>query len=93
MAMIALMMEAASTSETFVIFYQTTRRNNPEDSHFLTRRRENLTSHLRHAVLLFSAGKYWDNIVDRPQFYVFSLRVTVHIHARISHSTINDTCS
>jgi hypothetical protein len=31
--MIALMMEAASISETSVNFYQTTRRNNPEDSH------------------------------------------------------------
>jgi hypothetical protein len=30
---IALMMEAASTSETSVNFYQTTRRNIPEDSH------------------------------------------------------------
>jgi hypothetical protein len=29
--LIALMMEAASTSETSVNFYQTTRRNNPED--------------------------------------------------------------
>jgi hypothetical protein len=32
-AAIALMMEAASTSETSINFYQTTRRNNPEDSH------------------------------------------------------------
>jgi hypothetical protein len=31
--MIALMMEAAFTAETSVNFYQTTRRNNPEDSH------------------------------------------------------------
>jgi hypothetical protein len=31
--LIALMMEAASTSETSVNVYQTTRRNNPEDSH------------------------------------------------------------
>jgi hypothetical protein len=31
---IFLMMEAASTSETSVNLYQTTRRNNPEDSHF-----------------------------------------------------------
>jgi hypothetical protein len=31
------MMEAASTSETSVNFYQTTRRNNPEDSHLQTR--------------------------------------------------------
>jgi hypothetical protein len=30
---IALMMEAASTSETSVNFYQTTLRNNPEDNH------------------------------------------------------------
>jgi hypothetical protein len=30
---IALMKEAASTSETSVNFYQTARRNNPEDSH------------------------------------------------------------
>jgi hypothetical protein len=30
---IILMMEAARTSETFVNFYQTTRRYNPEDSH------------------------------------------------------------
>jgi hypothetical protein len=29
------MMEAANTSETSVNFYQTTRRNNPEDSHFI----------------------------------------------------------
>jgi hypothetical protein len=32
-AMISLMTEAANTSETSVNFYQTTRCNNPEDSH------------------------------------------------------------
>jgi hypothetical protein len=32
-AMIALMMEAASTSKTSVNFYQATWHNNPEDSH------------------------------------------------------------
>jgi hypothetical protein len=31
--MIALMMEAARTSETLVNFYQTTQRNNPKYSH------------------------------------------------------------
>jgi hypothetical protein len=36
---IALMMEAASTSDTSVNFFQTTRRNNPEASHLHTRRR------------------------------------------------------
>jgi hypothetical protein len=44
-AMIVLMMEAASNTETSVNFYQTTWRNNPEDSHPRTRRRENLKSH------------------------------------------------
>jgi hypothetical protein len=42
---IALMMEAASTSETSVNVYQTTWRNNPEDSHIYTSRHENLKSH------------------------------------------------
>jgi hypothetical protein len=32
-AMIVLMMEIVNTSETLVNFYQTTWRNNPEDSH------------------------------------------------------------
>jgi hypothetical protein len=36
------MVEAASTSQKF---YQTTRRNNPEDSQVHTHRRENLNSH------------------------------------------------
>jgi hypothetical protein len=31
--LITLMMEAANTPETLLNFYQTTRRNNPEDSH------------------------------------------------------------
>jgi hypothetical protein len=43
--LIALMMEAASISETSVNFYQTTRRYIPEDSYLHTRRRENLKSH------------------------------------------------
>jgi hypothetical protein len=49
---IALMMEAASTFETSVNSYQTTRCNNPEDSHLQTRRRENLKSHIRIAIPL-----------------------------------------
>jgi hypothetical protein len=39
---IALMMEAANTSETLENFYQTVRHNNPEDSHLQTLRRENM---------------------------------------------------
>jgi hypothetical protein len=44
---IVQMMEAANTSETSVNFYQTTRRNIPEDGHLHTRRRENLKFHLK----------------------------------------------
>jgi hypothetical protein len=44
---IALMMEAARTSETLVNVYQTTRCYNPEDSHLRTHRRENLKSYYR----------------------------------------------
>jgi hypothetical protein len=43
--LIALMMEAARTSETLVNFYQATQRYNPEDSHLRTHRRENLKSY------------------------------------------------
>jgi hypothetical protein len=43
---IALMMEAASTSETPVKVYQTTLRNNPEDSHLHSRSLENLKPQL-----------------------------------------------
>jgi hypothetical protein len=39
------MMEVVSITETTVNFYQTTRRNIPQDSHFHTHRRENLKSH------------------------------------------------
>jgi hypothetical protein len=55
--LIALMMEAASSSETSAHFYQTRRRNNPEDSHLHTRRRENLKSHLMTVQFAFHAKK------------------------------------
>jgi hypothetical protein len=42
---VLVMMEGASTSEMLVNFYQTTWRNNPEDSHLCTRCCENLKSH------------------------------------------------
>jgi hypothetical protein len=42
---IILMMEAVSTFETSVNFYQTTRRNVPEGCHLHTRRCKNLKSH------------------------------------------------
>jgi hypothetical protein len=48
---VALMMEAARTSETLVNIYQTTRRYNPEDSHIRTHRRENLKSYMRKVIM------------------------------------------
>jgi hypothetical protein len=47
-AVIALMMEAASTSETSVNFCQTAQRNNPEDSRPHTHRHEKLKSRCLH---------------------------------------------
>jgi hypothetical protein len=43
--MATLIMEAAGTSETFVNFYQTTRRYNTEGSRVHTRRHENIKSY------------------------------------------------
>jgi hypothetical protein len=43
-SIISAMMEAVSTSEKSVNFYQTTRLNIPENSHLHIRRRENLKS-------------------------------------------------
>jgi hypothetical protein len=45
-SIIALTMKTASTSETSVNFYQTRRRNNPEDNNLHTRCRENLKYNL-----------------------------------------------
>jgi hypothetical protein len=47
----ALMMEAVSTSEMSVIFYQTTWHSIPEDSHLHTHRSKNLKSHLKSGTL------------------------------------------
>jgi hypothetical protein len=47
---IALIIEAASTSETSVKFYQITRRNNPEDSHLHYRVQINLPLDYYHEI-------------------------------------------
>jgi hypothetical protein len=56
MAVIALMMEAARTSETLVNSYQTTRRCNPEDSDLRTHRRENLKSYF--FITMFAGSRH-----------------------------------
>jgi hypothetical protein len=48
----AMMMEAASTSGTSANVYETTRRNNPEDSHLHARRGENLKFHKMQGCLM-----------------------------------------
>jgi hypothetical protein len=55
--LIALMIEAVSTSETSVNFYQTTRRDNPEDSHLHACSSENLKSHYLTFVLKLEINK------------------------------------
>jgi hypothetical protein len=51
-ALITLMMEAVCTSETSVNFYETTRRNIPQDCHLHTRLRENLQSNINHLIFV-----------------------------------------
>jgi hypothetical protein len=60
---ITLTMEAASTSETSVNFYQTTLRNIPEDSDLHTRSRENLKSLLVIFKMYKSQGGYQGKVV------------------------------
>jgi hypothetical protein len=71
---VAPMMEAVSISETFN-FYHITQRNNTEDSHFHTRRRENLSSHLdiwqcRHLNVFMSDTTHISVVFE--YLYVFS---------------------
>jgi hypothetical protein len=56
---IAMTMEAASTSETSVNFNNTTWRNSPEDSRLHTRRLEDLNSHFNTSSLNYKlTGKH-----------------------------------
>jgi hypothetical protein len=65
LSLIALMLEARNTSEMSVNFYQTTRYNNPEDSHCHTRRRDNLKSHFIVDVCVSGVLLYFNN--GRPE--------------------------
>jgi hypothetical protein len=68
---IAPKMEAENISETSINFYQTTRRNNPGNSHFHTRCRENLKSH-KSNVLSLGFPKVDENFVNLFFFLVLS---------------------
>jgi hypothetical protein len=89
---IALMMEAARTSETLVNFYQTTRRNNPDDSYLHTRRREDPKSHgfkgayclqLRELfTLVMEAGSTSETSVNFYQTTRRNILEDSHLHTR-----------
>jgi hypothetical protein len=67
--LIALMMEAASTSETLVNFYQTAQRKIPEEGHLHTRRRENLKSHTLFTFQQTFIPEVLDSNLDRVSDY------------------------
>jgi hypothetical protein len=76
--LIALMMEAARTSETLVNFYQTTQRYNSEDSH-LDKTPFSATNFLSLKIMqvkalnscwIFLTDQLWNNCQD---FYLFTL--------------------
>jgi hypothetical protein len=64
-SVIALMMEAVSTSQTSANFYQTTRRNIPEDSHLHIRRRKKLKSHKHSLVVVRLLAQRIEEILKR----------------------------
>jgi hypothetical protein len=72
------MMEAPSTSVTSVNFYQISRRNNPEDSHLHTCRRENIKSH--------NISKRFVTLLLSP-LYVY-LTMIYKLHALYNHQTV-----
>jgi hypothetical protein len=76
---IALMMEAVSTFETSVNFYQTTQRNNLEESHLHTHRRENLKSHVKSGRLL----EKWRCIIS------IRIRIVYYMHGNVLAYRIN----
>jgi hypothetical protein len=68
---VALMMEAVSTFETLVNFYQITRRNIPEDSHLHNRHHENMKSH--HTFLYSARNLQW--FINRTVIFRLSKHV------------------
>jgi hypothetical protein len=85
-------MEAARTSETLVNFYQTTRRYNPEDSHLLTHRRENLKSYLIFEQFSLLDYDYW---FERKQesLRVGYIGINRHMDSLTRHSLFVDIIS
>jgi hypothetical protein len=74
----ALMIKAASTSETSVHFHQITRRKNPEVIHHHTFRRENLKPHKM--FLIISTENMRTAITGYCHLYRAGCKVAVHKH-------------
>jgi hypothetical protein len=74
--MIALMMEAASTSETSVNFFQTTRRKSPADSHIYIPFISLNTRHTRKNVSDVISSQYLNEIYILSQVSIlFSIKI------------------
>jgi hypothetical protein len=74
------MMEAVSTSKMSLNFYQTTRRNIPEDSHLHTRRRENLKLLMFSKTACYASNSWYVTFTTRlTEIYNFCLK---HFSAR-----------
>jgi hypothetical protein len=70
-------METVSSSKTSVNFYQTTRRNDPEDSHLLTRHRENLKSHNIFDVSQYVLKLFGSSVETETEYFLGSFeRIT-----------------
>jgi hypothetical protein len=79
--LIALMIEAARTSEMLVNFYQTTRRYNPQDSHLRTHSRENLKSYLIYVAVGVMWSDTWKLIyatsdIQNAEWKVLQIRIS-----------------
>jgi hypothetical protein len=75
-SLLALMMEAANTSEMSVKFYQTIRRNDRENSHPHTRRRENLKSHKKFSFIWYCPIKFPSRVSNSRPCTRFDLTST-----------------
>jgi hypothetical protein len=74
--LIALMMEAARSSETLVNFYQTTRRYNPEDSHLRTHRRENLKPYSYELLVAMDVIPKWTDVITEDKYKLIPIYPT-----------------
>jgi hypothetical protein len=83
---IALMMDTVNTSETQANFYQTTRRNSPEDSHVLTRRLFGqpvvLGIDTRFELLIVFCNSLLEEIINSYSFIFPLLSVVFTIYAK-----------